>query len=345
MNRRTLDLPSFRRADPRAVFLCIGLLLVVELGVVRSNWLWTFDERSQVGVMNVIETEVIDEAQNSADIIVLGNSRMRDALPPVDFEQALGLERGQVMNLSLTAGTLYDSLLMYRRNRDNLDGASVAIVGVEAWFFKEEERGLDSRFVRYATLTDRLSPYVGGRELDAAVGYIWRTFESSDQLIVVAKAIVRGGGEVTIESDGRTAWRDEELALGPAGSELDVEGRVRAIYPEFSPSDAPTEVLATLIAMLQEDGIKVILVRPPFRDSYVEARDDWVPGVEDWFQGQVRRLQDQFDVAAWLPLRASEFGWPQEYFLDYGHLALDGGVAFSEEMSERILSTFPSIGD
>lgn len=342
MSGRTLDLASFRRADSRAVLLCIGLLLVIELAVVRPPWLWTFDEKTPTGVMHVLETKVIAAAESSPDIIILGNSRMRDALPPITLEQALGLERGQVMNLALTGGQVYDSLFMYRRNRDKLDEASVAIVGVEAWFFLDGVKGLDERFVRYATLADRLSPYVEGRRLDAVVGYFWRTFESSEQLISAAKSIVRGGGRaVEIGADGRTAWRDEELARGPVVA--DVEKTVHSIYPDFSPADAPAEVLATIITMLRQDGIEVILVRPPFRDSYVAARDAWVPAAEVWFDTQIRQLQDEFSIEAWLPSTASEFGWPQDYFLDYGHLAGDGASAFTKEMSDRLRGLFPHI--
>ena len=342
MSRRTLDLASFRRADSRAVFLSIGLLLIIELVIVRPQFLWTFDEKTPTGVMHVLETKVIAGAQSPPDIIILGNSRMRDALPPISFEQALGLERGQVMNLSLTAGTLYDSLLMYRRNRDSLDGASVALVGVEAWFFRDDLKGLDERFVRYATLSDRLSPYVEGRKTDAVIGHFWRTFEASEQLITAAKAVVRGAGKVEIGADGRTAWRDEEFSRGPV--EADVEKTIQGIYPDFSPAEATADVLGSLIAMLQQDGMEVILVRPPFRDSYVEGRDGWVPEAEVWFKAQIQQIEDEYGVEAWLPSTASEFGWPQDYFLDYGHLAGDGALAFTREMSDQVRSLIPRIG-
>lgn len=84
--------------------------------------------------------------------------------------------------------------------------------------------------------------------------------------------------------------------------------------------------------MLQADGVEMVIVRPPSRDSYIDARDKRVPESEHWFESQIEAIRADLHVGVWLPLRASDLAWLQDYFLDYGLLTIDGSIVFSIEL-------------
>ncbi|MCA9537262.1 MAG: hypothetical protein KC620_00155, partial [Myxococcales bacterium] len=142
-----------------APLLCLSLLAAFEIGVARDERIWSAAPRTASGVFAVLEAQVIEPAE-APQVVLLGSSRVRDAVPPRALEAALGLPRGAVLNLGLTSGTPLDALTLYRRHRDKLGRARVLLLGVEDWYLNGAMPPTD-RERRFATWAERVGDYVG----------------------------------------------------------------------------------------------------------------------------------------------------------------------------------------
>ena len=133
---RVLDIGTYRGSArglrPWGMLLALSLLLAFEFGLARRDWIWGWWPKSESGVIDAVERQVIAEAEAPA-VLFLGSSRVRDAVSPREVEEQLGLRRGTVLNLAVTNGTPFDALTLYRRNREKLRSAKVAFFGVEVF--------------------------------------------------------------------------------------------------------------------------------------------------------------------------------------------------------------------
>ena len=80
---------------PWGALLAVALLLAVEFGLARRDWIWGWWPRSESGVIDAIETQVIAQS-DAPSVLFLGSSRVRDAVSPREVEKQLGLKRGAV---------------------------------------------------------------------------------------------------------------------------------------------------------------------------------------------------------------------------------------------------------
>jgi len=322
--------PLLSVAGRRALLLCLALLLLLEFGAARRDWVWRIDPRRPVGIMLAVEDEIIAPADD-ARVILLGSSVMRDAVLPRVFEEAAGLPRGSVLNTSLPNATPFDFELLYERNRAVFSRARLLVIGVEDWYFYDEP-GVPERYQRWASLRDRLTDYSGSARLPLLVSWLWQTYAARQALAVDGIAAALSGERAdVIGDDGRTRWRPEEQALGSDTFDLSAyQARLR----ERQWNDGQVRYLRRLLQLAAGDGVPVLVVRLPMRAAAFELRGRIDPEAEERLQqalhdagvgeGSVRLLDVPVGAAA---------GLEERHFLDERHLGTRGAELFTRYLA------------
>lgn len=326
----TLDLRGFR---PKAMIATLLALIAIEVGVGRSQWVWSCIPASDCGVIDEMERRIIAPAQNPA-IVMLGNSRLRDALTPGVLEERLALPKGSVLNLGMTVGSAYDSLTMYRRNRERFSRAKILVLHLDD--FDLARMRPTERFRRFATLDERLALADGEDRMSALVGLCWRTLDAQMPLQRIFVTVVFGRDpRLHIGEDGRITWRKNDLEYGPA--EVDLSS-YRGKFLSFEPGELPREYTRELIRLATADGLRVVVFRSPFRDVYVDLSDE-LPRRNDCFEAFCDTLPSE--VHRVLLHRASELGIRPIDFYDYGHLTANGARIVTECVADDLLANLP----
>ncbi|MCK4872989.1 MAG: hypothetical protein KAS72_09710 [Phycisphaerales bacterium] len=324
----SLDLRGLR---PWGLLVCLALLAVVEFGMARQDWLWSMFPKSPSGIVDVLEEQVIEPAPSPV-VVILGNSRTRDAIIPAEMEEVLGVPHGSVLNLSLTAGEPYDSYVLYVRNREKLSQARVLMIAIEDWNLNDNQ-AISERFRRFATLSDRLGAPDWKDRLSLVAGWVWRTYDARKPLGRLLKEMVlRRDRSVPIGEDGRVVWRTDDPEFGP--EDVDVSADLDHAYRGFDPSRSGearnVEYFRRLIALATEDGLHVLLIHPPFRDKFIDKRDSAYPQARASFRAVLDELARMpGDIHVLESERASELGIAETCFLDYGHMLASGARIYT----------------
>ncbi len=335
-NSDSLQLAGFR---PKGLAVCLLLLAVVELGVARRTWIWTLYPKSPSGVFDVVEQKVLRPVRDPA-IVIMGNSRVRDALDPVELSRAVGQPPGSVLNISLTNGRPFDMLMLYERNRETFQRARLLIIGIEDWWFHTGSRKPSERIRRFATLEQRWKWFEGATRLSLLAGWAWRTLDAKDQLSRFVKfKFVRRDWTVPIGIDGRVVWRKTEADFGPK-EDVKCAQRATQTYANFDFDASKIELVEQLIQRARRDNLTVIVIRPPLRDLFVDRRSALVPGIKRAFGDQMKAI-DALDenVHVMIFEKCSDLGWPQHYLLDYGHVGRVAARQLSRQVGQHILET------
>ena len=321
-------------AVPKGMLLAIALLLIVEILCVRSGWVWEVDLRSQTGVMSCLEREVIQPAPDP-EIVFLGDSRMRSAILPRLLEKEMDLDQGAVLNLALNGGLPFDSLTMYRRNRNKLGSASIVVVDFEAWFFRGHP-SLTSRALRHATLKERVATYCGTDNLvPSLAGFAWQTYAAKQPINLLPRTYSDEFRRTVppLGEDGRLEWNENwKTDLGP--DEVDTNIYVDRFRYE-SLTNRHLGPLRELVALAQANGATVVVVNLPVRDDVVDAAEEKYHIKYDESWQNLRKLRDEFDHMIIIQ-RASEIDMPDNYFFDYGHMSRLGAEFITKKMAKEL---------
>ena len=321
----------------RALLLCLGILLLLEFGVARRDWVWRLDPRRPVGILLAVEDEIIRPA-GDVRVAALGSSVLRDALLPRVFEEAAGLPVGSVLNTSLPNATPFDFVLIYERNRQVFAGAELLLVGIEDWFFYEE-LGVSARYHRWATLADRFADYSGAKRLQLTVSWLWKTYAARQAFALDGlSAALQGERAEVIGDDGRTKWRPEEHALGTDTFDLGpYEFRLR----ERRWRDRPLRYLARLLELAGEDGVPVVIVRMPMRATAFRLRGQVDAEAELRLQSALATVRDAGVPSRLLDLpTGATVGLQDRHFLDERHLGTRGAEIFSRYLAAWAIETY-----
>jgi len=334
-NFESLSLRGFR---PVGVMAALVLLMLFDLAVARRDTVWSWFPRSQSGIVDVLESKVIAKAQHPM-VLVMGSSRIRDAVIPRRLAQNLGLPDQSVLNLGLTAGTPFDALMLYQRNRRTLSRAQWLVLGVEDWYVNTH-RAPNQRDRRFAGLQDRVGIFTWPDTLKLLLGWVWRTYDA--RVLIhqyVSRWDVPSQLTLPISEDGRVVWRQEELDIGPDA--VKVSGRVEYIYKQFIPGMGRLRQLRRLIERAQEDGLQVMIIQLPLRDAYI----DQVQAKHGWAYQAYRDLMKSFadtlhDCPVYMFEKASEIGMPPNYFYDYGHMTVRGAEVMTDRLAQLMRDEF-----
>lgn len=311
--------------------MCLGLLLLLEFGAARRDWLWRIDPRRPVGILLAVEDEIIAPADDLR-VVALGSSVMRDALLPRLFEQAAGLPDGTVINTSLPNATPFDFVLLYERNRDAFTTARLLLVGVEEWFLFEEP-DVSERYHRWASLSERLADYDGAARLPLVASWVWQTYAARHAMAIEGiAAALRDRRADVIGDDGRTRWRPEEQAMGPqdfpmAGYEERLRSRIWR--------DRQVGYLVELAELASADGLPLVLIRMPMRAAATATRERLDPEAEGRLQQALRAPRDAAPTTRILDLPVGgPIGLREAHFLDERHLGTDGAAVFTRFLAD-----------
>lgn len=312
---------GFGRLDVRAALLALAVLVAVELGVVRSGYLWRRAPNTMVGAFYGIEREVLAKAP-PPKVVFLGSSRMRDAVDPRELEEELTLSRGGVLNLGLTGGTPFEAHLFYARHRPLLKQARVIVVGVEDWYWNagtprdEVERA-------FATFGDRFRWFEERHEIGDLVGGVWRTAEVQDPLVRFGLSFAKGVKPVKFKDD-RMVWRapSEARDIGPATT--NVQGPIAHMMQGFRIGPAHEDSLRALLREAHADGVRVVLTQLPLRAAYVDELERLYPAILPHLRERTAALAAENGAEVKLYDRGTSLGIPDDRFYDYGHFTVDG---------------------
>lgn len=331
----TLQLAGFR---PWAAIMTLVMLLGVELGISRQAWVWTHILNSPTGLVAVQDDLIIPNFERPT-IVVMGNSRMIDAVSPQMLESNLSLPPESVMNLSLQAGRPFDFLSCYQRNRERLNRSGLLIVGLDDWMFSDQMDTAEQRFRYLATLKQRWE-YQGKKRRSFVAGWYVRTMDAGGPMLRTIRSLLRRQEPVLLGDDCRLVFH-EQVEHGPEEVPLEtLEELVYKYYGKFAPNASQVAYLNELVELARADGVGVMFVRPPLRDQFV----DLVTQQQAAQLGQARALQEGLVEVplAWYD-RASELNMPETAFRDYGHMASDGARMFATILSEQIEQCFPEV--
>jgi len=325
-----------RSRVPMGLVGAVAILLGVEIGA-RSPAVWYAEPQSQTGVIRALERGVI-EPSGSPRVIVLGSSRIRDALIPARAERALGLQRGSVLNLGMTAGTAFDSLLLYSRNRDKLGGASVLVLAAEDWYYNAGIPPTERDLI-LAPLPHRVGVLNTRSTMRLLVAWAWRSYGAKDAMLRAARAwITNKPRSLPISDDGRLQWRDKDEDYGP--DEYDARTDVDKFYKDYEPTLGRHGQMEKLIAMARRDGMRVIVVRVPLREGYLQAAQERYPEHEPFMERHLRALDaDKVRIYS----DGSSIGITPNMFYDYGHLADVGSQRMTDEIVRILREHAPGI--
>src|SRR5882762_9647086 len=120
------------RLRPAGAITALVVLLLIDVFVARTDWIWARAPDSQGGMLDAVEAMIIRPAPPPR-VLIMGSSRIHDAVLPRTMERILGLSEGTVLNLGISAGTPFDALTLYRRNRDQLRHAKAIVIGTDDW--------------------------------------------------------------------------------------------------------------------------------------------------------------------------------------------------------------------
>ena len=237
-----------------------------------------------------------------------------------------------VINLGITGGTPYDSLVLYRRNRETLKHAKVIVIDYE-YHYAGVPPKVTSRLSRFGTTSDRVRLFGRSRQIvPALLGGIWRTFGMREYL----RALIDGSVDATdwvLADDGRVQWRDESLS-----TEIDVDAdiaRMGAMYESKSLDGRHAGELDRLIQLAKKDQSKIILLHLPLRDRFVSYLGHEYP--DNYRRYRQALTEHRFDVDRFVDWQQGEqIGATDNDFIDYGHLNESGSRIVSQKVSQLI---------
>ena len=324
-----------RRRAPRALLLATAILAVVELGAARREWLWSRDRSSASGIIDGMEELVIAPSAGPS-LLFMGSSRARDALVPRQLEDRLSLPRGSVLNLGLTAGTPFDALIVYRRNRAKLSSARTLVFAIEDWHLNERfPTGVLDR--RFATLSERIGVFDQQGTTSLVAGWVWRTYDAQEPLQDFLTSLAGSNPRsLRVSEDGRIIYRDHEMDEGPERTDVDIWAE--HFYRPFALGGGRLGQLRALIDLAREDGMRVIVVRLPWRDAYVDEVTRRFPRE---FLETTRLSGEIAGAEVILYERASALGVSDRSFYDYGHLTPPGAKIMTDRIADVVLAARP----
>jgi hypothetical protein len=313
--------------------LAFVLLLGVELWLRASEHVWASVPHSDVGIVDALEQEVIAPA-SAPSILVLGNSRARDAVAPRQLEKALGVPRGSVMNLALTRGTAFDAAGLLERNASAFSQVDLILFNVDL-IQLDGSLEPNERVRRFADLEQRLHEFPIDRTLDLVAGWIWRTYDARDAIRRTLKAAAIGAPPgVPIAEDGRVRWRDD--AMNRRSHRISMRRYARSHLRNFIVEPRAVEQLATFVEAQRALGREVVLFEVPFRDEFVTAarREHGAA-----WAAYIHALDEiAADLGLWRWPSARNAGLRAAQYHDYGHLRDPGARRFTAALAGRIAS-------
>jgi hypothetical protein len=304
--------------------------MFIELAVGRTDLVWRLSPQSDLGNLYALE-DLIVQPNPDPSVIVLGTSRGRGAFLPTEMERVLRLPRGGVLNLAMGGFQIFDALVTYERNRVALKGADLAVIQVDPFQFSIG-RNPSARFRQLAGWKDRLA-YHGLVRAGLIRDMVFGTDNVQPTLVDLRRKLLSDGRlpePVGVDEFGR-------LAVVLIANDHDARNFTpRAFsywldwqYLRYEYSPVFEEQLVRLVTMMQQDGVKpVVVYMPTVADfqSRLRKRPGDPYGHFRLRMGDLGRRHG-FPAAFWE--NAADAGLDERGFRDWGHLNTAGAKTWS----------------
>lgn len=320
----TLDLSGWRWGG---LAWALAFVLLFDWTVARGDWVWTWTPGAGGDELSRLEREVLAQAPD-VRVVALGSSRMRDGIAPRELEGALGLPSGSVVNLSLSGGSAFDALTAYLRNRERLRGADVALIGIDDWLV-DASIPLSVADRRSGSLADRLALESPLEWPGVLLARGLRTIDVGRELRARLAWVGRDRELPPLSDDGRLLQPDVDRSPRT----WPVENSVERIHSTFEPTAVRSEQLSRLLTVLAEDGVRAVLVQPPWRSRYVPLVQERYPDHWELYQSRLAWLRERHpDVSVVAFDGPRDAGLENTDLYDYGHLNVRGAARLAEAL-------------
>lgn len=322
------------------------IMVALEIGVFRQRWFWAAVPRSDVGIYYVLE-EQIQSSNTKPKIIVFGDSRARSGVFSYLLEQKSGLKRGEVINLSLTAGTPWDAKLFIKRNPQLMDSVLLVLYQPSDWQFNENFPPIN-RVRHFATLAERFSYERFSTKVELLSGFFIHAIAARE----VAKGHLRRLMNNTVKLitgkyhpqpplvdsiTGRVMYRMDESEIGP--DSVDVTDDLVSFYRDFSYSNRVAGDIIDIITLTRQAGSEFVFIDIPTRMCYVEAVKDSFNREYNEYRDSLTSLASRYEIPIWGDSTTKvQAGITENLYYDYGHLTLEGMRRYSSWLAERMNS-------
>ncbi|MCW8131426.1 MAG: SGNH/GDSL hydrolase family protein [Planctomycetota bacterium] len=333
MSRSSIfNFESFEGFAPRVPWTLLAVVAViaaVELAARLTPNDALMPPNSSWGQVRFVETAVIAPA-SAPRIVVLGSSRMRDAVAPRVLEKALGLPEGAVVNAALGGGRLFDALLVYERNRAVLKQAKVLIVGLDDWHFSLGAHPLGTLYELEAPMADRLALPEPPRNLYALDGVFQLRVKMPIAGARLARALSGRPERALWTLDAHGRLRNSEDRLEPERDRAADARQLAALhYLNFRQSKLLTGHLERLVALAKADGLEVILIDPPNSSWYRRVVGENYEQACQAYKGLAQETAVKLGVPSYRYEAPEDCGLTDADFRDYGHLTPAGAERFT----------------
>ena len=313
-------------------FVCV--MLLAEL-VARSDWYWTADPTSSVGMLKVIERLTAERAPDPS-VLFIGNSLMRDAVAPVVVAEAMGAPPSDVASLAIVGGRIADYLAFHDSLPDELRVADTVVIGVDPRdFFPGIE---PSNRVRYLTgVGPRWREETWRTRADLMLGWAWRTWDARRVTRGYAESVLLGRQPKPFVDDlGRIIFNPDDTG---ATQGTDFAAGVAEQYAECAMSEVRLREFDDLVDRVERDGSSLVLINPLLNRDYLAAAESASPGCI----GRVHdRVTERTGLAVHdIQITSTACAVLSDCFHDYGHTNRTGAIEFSRAIGSWLSGAAP----
>jgi hypothetical protein len=335
MSRSSINRILFKSAIPWAV----GMLIFLEL-VLHTSSFWQLpivrETRRSERVF-----EVASERSPDPKIVVLGSSRLQNAIIPEVLESELGLVSGDVSNLSFSAATPQDFLHLYKSQREYFSNIDLLVYEVGEfqynWSAISEEAAGNMRYRRLADLNTKLNSPGLENKLDYGLGSAIRLWDTRFVAREVLASIVSGGfslseRQMTVDNGGRVGINSVQ-ALSEYESES--TNQLAAFgYRNFEISEYQLDAMAELIYLAHQDGISIVMPSAPLNAGFEAiVENNYAEYDQMWRTSVVEKSGIPIAIVNLTDSDCSD--WKKCYW-DIGHVNSIGANNFSVALADYL---------
>jgi hypothetical protein len=324
---------GFKPRWPAALLAVCGLVALLEVAARLIPEEALIPAKSRQGEIRFMEREVLPKFERP-QVVTLGSSRIRRAVVPKQLDESLALPPNSTLNIGLASGRVFESLHLYKRNREQLKSAKLVILNLDEWHLSSGWR-LGSLYEMNAPWSERLE-FSGSLRSKLVLDGL---FTMRLKLPMLPQALKRKK-----KSDGPDLKLDENNQILPPprkNMEEDVDpskflNTVATFYDNFEISSVMEGHVAELARMVKEDGGQFVLMQLPNRAAYQSEVNRLQGGNYARHVAALRALTKRLEVPLYFYEKPADCQLSEASYEDYGHINPAGARVFTQFLAELI---------
>ncbi|HLX59763.1 MAG TPA: hypothetical protein VKX17_00645 [Planctomycetota bacterium] len=322
------SLEGVRLRVPWTLLAVAGVIAAIEISVRLIPEKKLVPETSRQGEIFFMENEVLPHF-DKPKIVLLGSSRMRRAVVPVQLDAELGLPKNSTVNLGLAMARVYESLYLYERNEAQLKDAKLVILNLDDWQVSTGPKMSNSLYETHGPLLERLRfPEDQRTRL-----FLDGLFHIRVMLKLVPGAIFgRAKDTQNLKLD-----ENNQILPPPRKERLDnFDDQIALFYNEFNVHPVMLGHIEKLARKVQANGGTFVLMQLPNRASYQDEVEQLHPKEFAREREAVATLAKDLSVKLWFFTRPEEIGLTDSMYEDYGHITREGAPIVTKFLAAKI---------